>query len=201
MTYRLLTALVAGLAIPGSASAFVAPLQSVDDTYFVAPTDVAELVSANIQVDRWLEGEALGLGEGWRVSAELAFRNHAHQDASIPIALVASDAFPTESALFIDGAPVALTTFDPGFDPANPNIVVDHALRAELELPSQQLVFVRAEFIITPEIDSAGQVTLRLPTEFLGMWEDAVDAAFIEVDLHERAVGLQTSLTGYHPLR
>ena len=191
-------ALIAGVLVgTPNAHAFLAPLHSVDTTHFIAPNEAAQIVRANIRAERQPNVDAEGPDDGWLVTAEIAIRNHSHEDITVPVAVTDSAEFEERTVVYVNGVSVELEVIDPGFDPAHPEVVVDHAQRFELSLPSQALVFVRTEFVVQAVTDDAGQVFLSLPTNYLGMWEAPIEAAFIEVALNDRGVGIQTTLSGY----
>lgn len=195
MNRSLLTSLLvaAGFCAPALARANLAPVAYVDGHDFATESADVEIVAARIWLERIDAESEQPSGGAWRVESEYTLRNAGAEAVRQRLAFVcgATDAIDVR----LDGRPI--TTIDAPLvrDPARPELSVDSAAIAEIDLAAGAIVTLRAIYATEGLVDSYGQVFGELPTHYLALWSGVIESAHIDVALDSRPFGLQTTLT------
>ena len=197
MRHVCLLVLLGSLLAAAPAAALVVPAHDLDGTLFPHEIEHIQIVGADIRVDHLPSDAVEGVGQRWEVTAELRVRNHQDATTIVPLIVLDDADLTDQTRVFVDGVAIQTTAIDPGYDPAHRELVYEHGRHFDLAMAPFALMAVRVTMVIQPEVDSVGQVFLRLPTDAFALFDGPVPTAFLDVELDQRAIGLQASLTGY----
>ena len=176
-----------------SAHAFVAPLNSIDDTFFVGP-------SADFRVDmvdvRIAQQPGAPSSSEWIIDAELAVRRVSVASGPTSLAILDDETFTDRTVAYVDGVLVETDPIIVRQDPARPEHTYMRARRLVLTVAEDRATIVRVQLRARGTIDAFGQIFVEIPTHALGLFEDTITAGTMRLEFFGRPLGFQTTLSG-----
>lgn len=152
-----------------------------------------QVLSASVYVER-LPARADGSSNQWLVELDLVVRNHQDAARTVPVAFAPGADFVDATDVWFDGQPLATMTGDVGHDPALPDHLVRHPVRANLALEPLSVHTVRLVTGLTGQRDAYGQTFLRMPLHLLSLFDETMPYVGITVRLDDRAIALQSTV-------
>ena len=190
------TAFILALAstlVASTAFALVAPLRSLDQTWFVGESVDFRVDMVDLSIS---QEEGAPSSSVWLIDAEISVRRVTLSDAPAQVAVLDNEEFSDETTIHVDGAIAESEEIVLRQDPATPEHTYSRARRVVVDVAEDRATVIRVQMRASGTIDSLGQVFVEFPTHALGLFEGTVTAGSMRVRFLGRPLGFQTTLTG-----
>jgi hypothetical protein len=181
-----------------TSTALVAPLAETEGRFF--PTRIAEVqvLSASVYAEPLPTRADDASAPRWLVELDLVVRNHQDATRVVPLAFAPDQEFVDATRVWFDGDVVATTSDSVGHDPALPDHLIRHPLRATVELQPLTVHTIRVVTGVRSQRDTYGQTFLRLPLHLLSLFDESLPYLGVTMRLDDRALALQSTVR--HPV-
>jgi hypothetical protein len=177
-----------------SASAFLLPLRAMDDSWFPGSTAGVEVTALRMDVSPALEARNTGNPDAWSWDLELRLHCIAIEAQVVPLAVVSTGVDST-AEVWIDGRPANASIVPVRRDPALPEMIFDDGALVQLACNPGDFVTIRIRVLAEARVDSYGQHFLDAPLHTLGQFAGTIDTVWLNIQLRERPMALQSTIT------
>lgn len=169
------------------------PVREAGGSYFVQEIDQLQPVFLDLRAQPVsMAGEDATEME---VDLELRFRNRASEPRQAQFFVASEGQVDSWRGASLGGRALEVSEVSLQYDPNHPEFTAKPGYLIKFELPASDVVVLRLQLRVGVVQDSIGQRFITLPFEAFKLWEDQIDAAVIDIDFGDRALGLQMSLT------
>ncbi len=192
LTLQLLTALLCAV-FATSASAFVAPVTSMDDTYFLTQSVDWRVDMVDLHI---VQEPGAPSNAEWILDAELSIRHASLAEGPAPVVILDDEAFTDETVAYVNGEPIDSEEIVLRQDPAMPEHTYPRARLIRVPVQEGAATIVRVRMRTRGTIDSLGQIFVELPTHAMGLFEGEITGGTMRVEFLGRPLGFQATLVG-----
>lgn len=193
-----LTIFTAALLWSTQAWAFVAPLQTDGEHFYLHKTDRWQIAVANIKVvPRFDVTNPSKVLHSWTAEAELWLRNITVDKQSLILGVADSEEHTGETQVFLDGQRIDTAITNIEYEKSKTDIHQPKMRRFSVSAPHGGRVVLKIRMVVDAKRGDDGQYTLTLPTNLLSLLSKRVLHSFIHVELDTRPIGMTTTLGGH----
>lgn len=182
------------LTVASAASAFLLPLRAMDDAWFPGSTAGVEVTALRMDASPAPEARNSGNLDAWSWDLELRLHCIAIDAQVVPLAVVSTRPNAT-TEVWINGRPANPSTVAVRRDPALPEMVFDDGALIQLACNPGDFVTIRVRVVAEARVDSYGQHFLDAPLHTLAQFAGTIDTAWMNIQLPERPMALQSTIT------
>lgn len=180
------------------ALAFVAPLQTDGDSFYLHKSDRWQLAVANIRLEpRFEPTNPDKVLHSWTVDAELWLRNISVEKQSLILGVADEEEHTGDTEVFIDGERIDTAPTDIKYEKGKSEIYHPKMRRFSLSVDHGGKAVVRVRMVVNATRADNGEYSLKLPTNLLSLLSKKILHSFIGIQLDARPIGMTTSLSGY----
>lgn len=193
-----LSVLVATMAFAATSWAFVAPLQTDGQHFYLHTSDRWQIAVANIDLKpRFEPTNPDKVLHSWTVDAEFWLRNVSVEKQSIILGVADDPSHTAHTEVFIDGQRIDTLATDIEFEKAKSDLHRPTMRRFTVAVPHGGRAVVRVRLVVDAKRGENGEYTLSLPTNLLSLLSKKILHSFINITLDARPIGMTSTLSGY----
>lgn len=178
--------------------AFVAPLQTDGEHFYLHKTDNWQIAVANITlVPRFDITNPSKILHSWTAEGELWLRNITVDKQSIILAVADSEEHTGQTQVFLDGQRIDTVATQIEYEKSKTDIHQPTMRRFTVSAPHGGRVVLMVRMVVDAKRADDGEYTLTLPTNLLSLLSKKVLHSFIRVELDARPIGMTTTLGGH----
>lgn len=192
------TIITAALLCSTQAAAFVAPLQTDGEHFYLHSTDRWHIAVANIRLTpRFEPTNPDKVLHSWTAEAELWLRNVSIDKQSLILGVADDKNHTGKTQVFLDGERVNTAATKIEYEKAKSDIHQPTMRRFSVSAKHGGRVVLKIRMVVDAKRGDDGQYTLKLPTNLLSLLSKKIQHSFVDITLDARPIGMTTTLGGH----
>ncbi len=186
------------LVVQSVAHAFVAPLQTDGEHFYLHEAQNWQIAVANIELTPRFDPMRMDtVQHSWQLDAELWVRNVSADKQSVILGIADNPEHTSQTIAFVDGERIETVKTAITYEPRYKKKYVSQVRRFNISVPNAGKSVIRISMIVDAVRDDAGEYSLLVPTDLLALLSPKILNSFLRIDLNSRPIGMRSTLSGF----